>query len=341
MKVKMGITVVLVVIAIILGIGIGSVFVPPADVVSIILHKLFGVALSESVTAPEVSIVWNIRTVRTLMAFVVGAALSASGSAMQSVLQNPLASSYTLGVSAGASVAASICIIGGFSFFGILTLPLLGMTFGILTVFAVVAVSTKLDRQISNITIVLVGMVISLFLSAVMSILIAVFKNQAERIILWQMGSFAGNQPIELVIVTVISVIGIFVLCIKSRELDILSFGEEQAFSMGIDVKKAKWGILIFAAGLTGCAISFVGIIGFIDLIAPHVTRRIFGVSHRIVIPMSAMFGGLFMVGCDICSRVIANPIELPVGAVTALIGAPFFMYIFFKKDSKEGRVDA
>ncbi|OON97020.1 MAG: ABC transporter permease [Candidatus Epulonipiscioides saccharophilum] len=335
LKIKIIITLILVVLLIILGIGIGSVFIPPGDVISIISHKLFDTKLSSTVSVPEISIVWNIRTVRTLMAFIVGAALSASGSAMQSVLQNPLASSYTLGVSSGASVAASICIIGGFSFFGILTLPILGMLCGIITVFLVVAVSTTLDQHISNITIVLVGMVMSLFLNAIMSVLSALFKDKIQRIVLWQMGSFAGNQPIELVIVTVLSLIGIFCLCVKSREMDILSFGEEQAFSIGVDVKKSKWIILMIAASLTGVAISFVGIIGFIDLIAPHVTRKIFGVGHNILIPMSAILGGLFMVGCDICSRILTNPIELPIGAVTALIGAPFFLYIFFKKDRR------
>ncbi|ONI44667.1 ABC transporter permease [Candidatus Epulonipiscioides gigas] len=333
MKKKITITLLLVVVFIILGIGIGSVFISPIKVIEIIAHKVFGTNLSDGISVSEVSIVWNIRTVRTLMAFVVGAALSASGSAMQSVLQNPLASSYTLGVSSGASVAASICIIGSFAFFGILTLPILGIIFGILTVFGVVAISTSFDKNISNITIVLIGMVMSLFLNAIMSVLSAIFSDKIQRIVLWQMGSFSGNQPIELIIVTVLSLIGIFLLCVKSRELDILSFGEEQAFSMGVDVKKSKWTILILAAALTGSAISFVGIIGFIDLIAPHVTRKIFGVGHSVLIPMSAILGGLFMVACDICSRVVANPIELPVGAITALIGAPFFMYVFFKKD--------
>ncbi|MFI3201242.1 MAG: iron ABC transporter permease [Eubacteriales bacterium] len=329
---KAGITIGLSVVVLLLGIGIGSTFIPPWEVANIFLNKLFQVPLLESVLETEISIVWNIRTVRTLLAFMVGAGLAVSGSVMQSVLQNPLASSYTLGVSAGASVAAGFVMILGVSFWGILTLPMLGIISGMITVVFTVIVASKFDRNMGNLTIVLIGMVISLFLNAVITLLNATFRDNMQRLTFWQMGSFSGKAPLELLVVTILSVIGIFILMCRVRELDLLAFGENQAFSMGVDIKKTKWTLLLLSAALTGVSVSFVGIIGFVDLIAPHVVRRIFGAKHIWVIPMSAFFGGIFMVTADIIARVLINPIDLPVGAVTALMGAPFFLYVFFHK---------
>ncbi|OON99306.1 MAG: ABC transporter permease [Epulopiscium sp. Nele67-Bin004] len=319
------------ILVILLGIGIGSTFILPWEVANIMAHKIFGAQLLDSVTSTHISIVWNIRTVRTLMAFVVGAAIAASGSAMQSVMQNPLASSYTLGVSAGASVAAGLAMITGVSFFGILTLPFFGMIAGVSTVVLVVLLASKFDRNMGNFTIILLGMVVSLFLNAIITIINALFRENMQRLVYWQMGSFSGKAPLELLVITILTIIGVFLLTLHARELDILTFGETEAFSIGVDVKKAKWKILVLSAGLTGSAISFVGIIGFVDLIAPHVVRKLFGSSHKIVIPMSAIFGGIFMVCADIIARVAIESIDLPIGAVTALMGAPFFMYIFFR----------
>ncbi|ONI38060.1 ABC transporter permease [Candidatus Epulonipiscium fishelsonii] len=333
LRIKVIILLLLSILTILLGIGIGSTIISPIEVGNIILNKLFGVQLIASVSDIDISIVWNLRLIRTLMAFVIGGALAISGSAMQSVLQNPLASSYTLGVSAGASLGAGIIIITSASFFDIFTIPVVGICFGIVTVFAVITLANKFDRNMQNYTIVLVGMVLSLFINAIITVLNAMFRENMQQLIFWQMGSFAGKSPEELLVVTILSVIGSLILILKSRELDMMSFGETQAFSMGVDVKKAKWILLMGAAALTGSAISFVGIIGFVDLIAPHVVRKIFGPKHNIVIPMSALFGGVFMVCADILARIILSPIDLPVGAVTALFGAPFFMYIFFRKE--------
>ncbi len=331
-KCKIIFCVCLAILSILLGIGIGSTFISPTEVSSIILHKLFNIAPPEGVSDTDISIVWNLRTVRTCMAFIVGAALAVSGSTMQSVLQNPLASSYTLGVSAGSSVGAGIIIITGLSFFGIFTVPFIGMICGMITVILTVQISSKLDRNMQNYTIVLVGMILSLFLNAIITMFNAVYRENMQQLIFWQMGSFSAKDPMELLVVTIISLAGIILLISRSRELDMMSFGETQAFSMGVDVKKTKWSLLIISAALTGCAISFVGIIGFVDLIAPHIVRRFFGAKHKYVLPISALFGGIFMVAADIIARVILSPIDLPVGAVTALIGAPFFIYVFFGK---------
>jgi len=337
MKIKIIITVCVSFAIIILGIGIGSVYIPPNDILSIIGHKAFGVDLPESIQITSVAILWNLRLPRALLAFVAGAALSVSGSVMQSVLRNPLASSYTLGVSSGASLGAGIVILFGASLpiFTAFSLPVMGFSFGLATIFIVVAFASRMDGRLENNTIILTGMVFSLFVNAIITLLSAMARHSVQRLIFWQMGSFSMKDWLTVYILAPLTIVGILIVAHYHRELDIMTFGEEQAKTMGVNLKKVKRLLLILAAALTGSVISFVGIIGFVDLIAPHVVRKIFGASHRYVIPLSAAFGGAFMVVCDLVARTIASPAELPIGAVTAIIGAPFFAYIYFSKRSK------
>src|SRR5690606_2126283 len=282
----------------------------------------------------SISIVWRLRIPRTILAFIVGGALAVSGTVMQSVLKNPLASSYTLGVSSGASVGAGIVIITGISIpvIGMFTLPVFGLIFGLLTVFFAVSFTARLDKNMSNNTIILVGMVFSLFINAILTLMSALGREHIQQLIFWQMGSFSSREWSSVLILMPIVIIGVIILMRYSRELDLMTFGEEQASAVGVETTKIKWILLGLSASLTGSAISFVGVIGFIDLIAPHVVRKIFGSSHKIVIPMSMFIGGAFMVICDLIARTIVSPSELPVGAITALVGAPFFAHVYFSK---------
>ncbi len=331
-KIKIILTVIISVVVIILGVMLGSVSVSINDVFDIILHKIFGVSLSESIAVTDISIVWNLRLPRALLAFITGAALSVSGAVMQSLLRNPLASSYTLGVSSGASLGAGIVILFGFSLpiFSALTLPIMGFMFGLITILSAISLAVRLDGQMQNNTIILTGMVFSLFINAVTTLFSSLAREQTSRLIYWQMGSFSMKDWETVYILAPIVVVGIIVVFCFHNELDIMTFGEAQAQNVGIDTKKIKWLLLILSAALTGSVISFVGVVGFVDLVAPHIVRKIFGSAHKYVIPLSALFGGAFMVVCDLAARTIVSPSELPVGAVTAIIGAPFFAYIYF-----------
>jgi iron complex transport system permease protein len=171
-----------------------------------------------------------------------------------------------------------------------------------------------------------------LFVNAILTVITAMARDHLAQLTYWQMGSFSLKDWSSVIILFPIVLIGITVLQNYSKEMDIMTFGEEQAFTMGVDVHKVKWILLSLSAALTGSAIAFVGVIGFIDLIAPHVVRKIFGSNHKTVIPMSVFFGGSFMVLCDLIARTIISPSELPVGAITALIGAPFFAYVYFSR---------
>ena len=193
--VKVLISILAAVLALLVSIGVGSVYISPAQSCSIFMNKLFGVSLADGIEANTVSIFWEIRVPRVLTAFLVGAALSVSGTVMQSVLQNPLASSYTLGVSSGASVGAAIIIVSGFSLplIGSLTLPLTAFVFGLATVLLAIGFSERLDRNMHNQTIILVGMVLSLFVNAILTLISAMFKQHIQQLTVWTMGSFSSR----------------------------------------------------------------------------------------------------------------------------------------------------
>ncbi len=317
-----------------LSINLGSVHVALPDSISITLHKLFGTSLPDRISPITVSIFWKIRVPRTITAFLVGGALSVSGAVMQSLLQNPLASSYTMGVSSGSALGAAIVIISGIRvfFWRSLLLPAAGFTFALLTVFFVLLLSSRIDRRLSSATIILIGMVISLFVSAMLTLLSSLFPNHSQQIYFWMMGSFSSRNWEHVSILAPVILPTVFIIWLFSREMDIMTFGDEQALSMGVDVRRKKLLLIILATLATGVSAAFTGTIGFIDLVAPHVVRRIFGARHRMVIPMSFLYGGAFMSLADLLARTVLSPREIPVGAVTALLGAPFFLILFLKK---------
>jgi len=184
----------------------------------------------------------------------------------------------------------------------------------------------------SNNTIILCGMVLSLFLNAFLTTLSAVFSDDIRRIVLWQMGSFAMRGWSYTGMLIPFLIIGLIGILLYTREMDILSFGDEQAKSAGVEAGAVRKKLLIFCAVLTGSAVALSGVIGFVDLIAPHAARRIIGSRHKYLIPMSFILGGSLMVCTDLIARTVISPSELPVGAITALIGAPFFAWVYFRQ---------
>lgn len=319
--------------ALIMGICLGSVNIRLSDTVSILLAKLSGSTVKDTIDASLVSILWEIRIPRTLCAFLVGGALAVSGAVIQSVLQNPLASSYTLGVSSGACLGAAIIIISGAgaAAAGYVLLPAAGFGCGLLTVLLVIAIASRLDSGFRNHTIILFGMIFSLFVNACMTMLSALNKSHMQRLILWQMGSFSGRRFGHVAVIFVCVLAGTILIAFFHRELDILSFGDEEAAAVGVDQKKTKILLLILASFLTGVSVCFTGVIGFVDLTIPHIVRKIYGSSHRIVIPLSLILGGAFMTLCDLLARTLMAPQEIPIGAITAFVGAPFFLWVYYK----------
>ena len=316
----------------------GSVYISIPDLFKIIGSHITGKPLPAEVDPMADSIFWTIRMPRAITAFLVGGALSVSGAVMQAVLQNPLASSYTLGVSSGASLGAGVVLLCGFSLSGLegFMLPFAGFIFGLLTVMLSILLASRIDRSVSNQTIVLIGMVLSLFVNGILNFMMTFYGDRSKQLWLWMTGSFSARNWTHCAILFVTGLTGFVILFMLSGRLDILTFGELQASAMGVEVTRTKVLAMLVAALLTGVSVAFAGVIGFIDLAAPHVVRRIFGPSHRIVIPMSFVYGGAFMALCDLAARTVLSPREIPVGAVTALVGAPFFAYVFFAKGRRK-----
>ncbi len=320
---------------------VGSVYISFKDARLILMHKLFGYALPETLDPSLASILWTIRMPRAVTAFLVGGMLSVSGAIMQAVLQNPLASSYTLGVSSGASLGAALSIVGGISIpvLGQFMLPVSGFVFGLGTVLLVLGVASRFDSNASSHTVVLFGMVVSLFMNALLTLVSSLNSEYSQRLLMWQMGSFSGKRWYHAAVLAPCALAGILLVLRRHRELDIMTFGDEQAFALGINLRHVKRVLLALSAFLTGVTICFTGTIGFVDLIVPHVVRRVFGAASRYVIIMSFFTGGAFLTLADLAARTLLSPREIPVGAVTALIGAPFFVWVYFGGKGRKGGI--
>ncbi len=320
----------------IFGVAIGSVYISPKHIINIILNSLFDVPLNDvNASGNNSVIILSFRIPRVILGFFVGASLGVSGAVVQSVLTNPLASPFTLGTSSGASFGAAIIIAFEAYFIGKFTLPLVGILCSVATIFAMILLANKLDKSFGSNTVILTGMVLSLFLSSIVTLIANIADEKYSYILRWQTGSLSGKNYFEVIVIASTLAITLLFFMFKSNELDILTFGDEQASSVGVNTKRSRFLLLIFASILSGVAVSFTGVIGFIDLISPNITRKIFGSKHILLLPLSAVIGGVFTVVCDIIARTVISPNELPIGVVTSLLGAPFFVYVYASKRKK------
>ncbi|MGF9976668.1 iron ABC transporter permease [Viridibacillus arvi] len=318
---------VILIISIWLGVSIGSVKVP--------ISTLWNTAADPTAT----NILWKIRMPRVVLAGLVGASLAIAGAAFQGLLKNPLADPYTLGVSSGASVGAVVTLFFGIStpIFGIYTLPAFSMLGALLAMMGVMAFARLVDRTMKMETLILTGIIVSSFLGALISLLIALTGDELRQIIGWLMGSVSMRGWPYVKMVWPFVLIGSFLLWLNRRELNAMLFGEERAKYLGVDVKKSKILILIGGSMLTGAAVAVSGTIGFVGLVVPHMTRLLFGADHRHLLPLSFLNGASLLIVCDLFARTIISPTELPIGVITALIGAPVFSYIFFRQRRTKG----
>ncbi|WP_312475328.1 iron ABC transporter permease [Neobacillus sp.] len=325
-------------ISILLGISIGSVHVSMVTIIQIICAKLFGGISLGSIDPMYSSIVLNIRLPRVILAGLVGAALAISGAAFQGLLRNPLADPYTLGVSSGASVGAVLTLFFHLSipFIGSFTLPLLSILFSFFTIFLVLAFARKIERSMRVETIILTGIIFSSFLGALISLMIALTGDELRQIIGWLLGSVSMRGWEYIKIILPFFIIGSAILIFNAKELNAVSFGEERAQHLGVNVQKRKLVILTAGSILTGAAVAVSGTIGFVGLVIPHLSRIIWGPDHRHLLPLSILTGSGFLILADLLSRTIISPTELPIGVITALIGAPVFALILLQRKRME-----
>lgn len=328
------------ILAVLLGTSIGTVNIPIFIIIKIIGAKLLDLNSLNHVNPMYSSIVLDIRLPRVILSGLVGAALAIAGAAFQGLLRNPLADPYTLGVSSGASLGAVITLFFQISFpiVGSFSLPIVSILFSIMTIFFVLSFARKIERSMRVETIILTGIIFSSFLGAFISLMIALTGDQLTQIVSWLLGSVSMRGWDYIKMFLPFFIVGSAILIINAKELNAMSFGEERAQHLGVDVQKRKLIILTAGSILTGTAVAVSGTIGFVGLVIPHLVRLLWGPDHKHLLPLSILIGGGFLIIADLISRMIISPSELPIGVITALIGAPVFAIILLQRKRTERR---
>ena len=320
-------------LVIVLATSVGSVKIPLAETWRILIDKLPFIHLTPDWTSAHQTIVWDIRLPRVLLAGTVGMALSVSGATYQGLFRNPLADPYLIGVAQGAALGAVIGFLlpvtGMAATYGLIpALAFAGALASVLVVYALARVGKTLPMS----TLILAGVALGALLGAVVAYLTITSGQVMRSIMFWLSGSFSLSQWSELQVVLPITLIGSCFILLFGRPLNIMQLDEEQAQQLGVNVERLKLVLLIVATLITAAAVSFVGIIGFVGIIIPHIVRLIWGPDYRFLLPLSMLCGAIFLILGDLAARTLMAPSEIPIGVITALAGAPFFLYILRRK---------
>jgi iron complex transport system permease protein len=312
---------------------IGSVSIPLLDTLRVFLDRLPFVHLPPTWPNGAEIIIMDIRLPRIIMAGLVGAALGTAGATYQGLFRNPLADPYIIGVSQGASLGAVFGFILPISgkILGIGIIPLFAFIGALLST-AIVYTLARQGKTLPVTTLILAGVALGALLSSIISYLVISSGDKMHSIIFWMMGSFSLSQWSDVRMVLPYMIVGTAIILLYARPLNVMQLDEEQAQQLGINVERLKIILLAAATLITAAAVSFVGTIGFIGIIIPHAVRLIWGADYRFLLPLSVLSGAIFLILADLLARTVLSPTEIPVGVVTALFGAPFFLYLLRKR---------
>jgi len=328
----LGLLIVLLAVVIIAA-AFGSVQIPFLTTSNILISRLPLVEITPTWTGAMETIILDIRLPRVILAGLVGAALATAGATYQGLFRNPLADPYLIGVAQGAALGA----VAGFLLppawhnagFGII--PLLAF-FGALVSTAIVYSLARVGKTLPVTTLILAGVALGALLASIVSYLIISSGEKMHGIMFWLMGSFSLSQWSEVTIVLPCVLLGLVIMLLYARPLNIMQLDEEQAQQLGINVERLKLVLLVAATLITAAAVSFVGIIGFVGIIVPHAVRLIWGADHRFLLPLSVLTGAIFLIIADLIARTALAPTEIPIGVITAICGAPFFLYLLRRR---------
>jgi len=285
----------------------------------------------KSLLPMEKTILFSIRLPRIIFAGIVGASLSVAGVVFQGLLRNPLADPYILGISGGSAVGAIIAIVTGISIIPLGT-PGLAFLGALLTIILVYGIA-RTKKEIHSTTLLLAGVIVNAFFTALIMFLISITSDRSlHSVMFWMMGDLSLAEWNEIMLTGLFLVSGFIVIYIYSKHLNLIVTGEETAMQLGVNVEQTKKILLLAASLVTGVAVSVSGIIGFVGLIIPHMMRMMLGSDHRLLLPSSLLFGSSFLIVADTIARTIIAPAELPVGVITAMCGAPYFIYLLRRK---------
>ncbi len=328
------------IITIIVSLNVGYAQIPFPNILAILAKQipfLNDFVDPSLVLSRDASIILQIRLPRIIAGVVVGAALSSSGVVYQGVFKNPMADSYLLGVSSGAAVGASLAMIFGarFDLFGLGAVQVaafLGALFAMFLVYNIARVGSKVPITM----LLLCGLAVNFFMYSIVSLLEVIAGKTLHSIVFWLIGGFSNVLWAQIWAVLPFIAIGTMATYFYVRDLNLLALGEEAAHNLGVNVENVKTRLLIFASMVAAAAVSLSGLIGFVGLMVPHITRLVIGPDHRILFPASVITGAIYLVICDALARVVATPfastLELPVGIITMLAGAPFFIILLKRR---------
>lgn len=317
------------IVTLILAMRLGTVGIEPAQVIAILFKRAFNLDLGMTWSAAEESIIWQIRLPRVLGAAIVGAGLASAGVVFQGLLRNPMADPYLLGTSGGAAFAATLAFLIPFTL-GFITYGLVPLAAFVGALVAVLLVYrlARVGMYTPITTLLLAGFAVSSMLGALMSAMMLLSRGTLERVVLWTLGGVSASGWGMLVTVTPLIGIGAFCAFVLANDLNAFLLGEEQAAALGVNVERKKFILLCVGALMTGAAVALSGLVGFVGLIVPHFARIVLGPNHRLLLPASFLCGAIFLVLADLIARTLLAPQEIPLGVVTALVGAPFFILL-------------
>lgn len=291
-------------------------------------------SLFSTVDENTYTIINQIRLPRVILAIVAGCGLACSGCVFQGILRNPLADPFTLGISGGAAFGASIGFCLGIIKLSWIFLPLLGFCGAILSVGLVYILNMK--KEFDSNSMILSGVVVSyIFSSAVMLVFSISSSDQLYSAFMWLMGNLSFFDERLLPMVTILVVIGVIILCCLGNVINIISLGNDKSTSLGINTSRAVKYIFLLSSLITACIVSCCGVIGFVGLMIPHITRKFVGNNNKVLMPFSAVIGSIFLLICDTVSRTVIAPVEIPIGVITSIVGGIFFVFLLLRKSGK------
>ncbi|BDD08440.1 hemin ABC transporter permease [Fulvitalea axinellae] len=321
--------------------SVGAVDIPLSDALSILLNKIGNHPLSESAERYAV-VLLDIRVPRVLLAAIVGASLGVSGAALQGLFRNPLVEPGLIGVSSGAALAAVVVIVFGASLppfwaeiAGTYLLPLFAFGGGLAVTLAAYRFG-KQNGQTNIALLILSGIAFNALAGALIGLVIYHADDEALRnYTFWSMGDLSGASGKRLLLCLPFIVAPSLVILRSRKALNAIALGEKEAYHLGVNVERVKRTVIVCAAMAVGASVALTGMIGFVGLVVPHIIRTAFGPDHKIVLPASLPGGALLLIGADMAARTVVSPAELPIGIVTSLLGAPFFIYLLMKTKKK------
>ena len=316
------------VVAMLVAAGIGVIPIP-VKVIGQSIGQKFGLFRDVQITDYYQVTLWQLRIPRIVMSVLAGAALAICGGVFQSIFRNPVCDPYILGISSGASLGAAVAFILGWDavVFGI-TLP--ALVTALLTLLLILGIARLKGKHNTN-TLLLIGIALNFFISAVITLLVVVNQKEMHKIYFWTMGSLAHVSWLEIAWLIPVMVLCVGILFYYAKAMNIMQVGEETALTLGIDTRRTTYAVLITSSIMISVVVAFCGSIGFIGLIMPHVARILFGSNNRRLFTYSLFFGAFFLLVADTLARTVAAPAELPVGSITALAGAPYFISLVLR----------